>query len=62
MPLELFEFLEQFMIECLLIKTNQFEKTASVGDFWEIIFYFRNLKSITIFCDLHIFGCLMTSL
>ena len=40
MPLELFEFLEQFMIEYLLIKTNQFEKTASVGEVWEIIFYF----------------------
>ena len=31
MALELFEFLEQIMIDTILIKITQFEKTGSIG-------------------------------
>ena len=39
MPLKLFEFVEQFMIDTFSIKLTQFEKTGSIGKFlfrWNI--------------------------
>ena len=48
MPVKLFEFLEQFMIETFLMKLAQFAKTGSIGEFFiplrnlKIQFHFRN--------------------
>ena len=55
MPLKLFEFLEQFIIDTLLIKITQFEKIGSIGKIFIsrgnsiIKFHFRKKKSITPF-------------
>ena len=62
MAVQLFEFLEQFMIEIFLIKLTQFKKTESLrkifispGNFI-IKFHFRNKKSILFSWPLH-FRC-----
>ena len=55
MPLKLFEIVEQFMMDNFVIKSNQFEKTGSIGKtfislgYLIINFHFRNKRSITFF-------------
>ena len=55
MALKLFELVEQFMMNTLLLKLTQFEKTGSVHRIFIslgnliINFHFRNQKSITFF-------------
>ena len=34
MPLKLYDFLEQLMIDTFSIKLNQFDKTGSIGKFF----------------------------
>ena len=55
MASELFEFLEQIMIDTFSIKLTQFEKTGSIGKNFISVgtsiikFHFRNNNSITFF-------------
>ena len=54
MPLKLFAFLEQFMIDLCMIKLTQLEKTGSIVKFFISVgnsimkIQLRNKKSITI--------------
>ena len=56
MASQLFEFLEQLMIDTILIKLTQFEKTGFIGNIFfisqgnsKIKFHLRNKKPITFF-------------
>ena len=55
MALKLFEFVQQFMMDTVLIKLTKFQKTGSIGKTFIslgnliINFHFRNSKSINFF-------------